>query len=47
MAIISLRNRAYVKASMVLTRANNLFIHNYKITSKYYFKTHFNGPGDV
>ena len=26
---MSLRSRSYVKASMVLTRADHLFIHNY------------------
>ena len=26
---MSLRSRSHVKASMVLTRADNLFIHNY------------------
>ena len=29
MAIISLRNRSRVKASVVITRADHLFIHNY------------------
>ena len=29
MALMSLRSRYHVKASMVLTRADNLFIHNY------------------
>ena len=29
MALISLRSRSHVKASMVLTRADHLFIHNY------------------
>ena len=29
MALMSLRRRCRVKASMVLTRADNLFIHNY------------------
>ena len=29
MALISLRNRSHVKESMVLTRADHLFIHNY------------------
>ena len=29
MALMSLRNRSRVKASMVLTRADNLFIHTY------------------
>ena len=29
MAIMSLRSRSRVKASMVLTRADHLFIHNY------------------
>ena len=31
----------HVKVSMVLTRSHNYFIHNYIITSKYYFKTYF------
>ena len=51
MALMSLRSRSHVKASVVLSRADNLFIHNYKITSKYYFKTHFikiiNGPDEA
>ena len=29
MALMSLRSRSHVKASMVLTRADHLFIHNY------------------
>ena len=29
MAIMSLRSRSHVKASVVLTRADNLFIHHY------------------
>ena len=29
MALMSLRSRSHVKASMVLTRAVHLFIHNY------------------
>ena len=29
MAIMSLRSRSHVKASMVITRADHLFIHNY------------------
>ena len=29
MALMSLRSRTHVKASMVLTRAEHLFIHNY------------------
>ena len=29
MAIMSIRSRSHVKASMVLTRADHLFIHNY------------------
>ena len=29
MAIMSLRSRSHVKASMVLTRADHLFLHNY------------------
>ena len=29
MALMSLRSRSHVKASMVLTIADNLFIHNY------------------
>ena len=29
MVLMSLRNRSYVKASMVLTRADHLFIHTY------------------
>ena len=29
MALMSLRIRSHVKASMVLTRADHLFIHNY------------------
>ena len=29
MAIMSLRSRSHVNASMVLTRADHLFIHNY------------------
>ena len=33
MALMSLRSRTHVKECMVLTRANNLFIHNY-ISSK-------------
>ena len=32
MAIISLRSRSHVKASVVLTRADHLFIHNYIIS---------------
>ena len=32
MALIFLRSRSHVKASMVLTRADNLFIHNYIIS---------------
>ena len=29
MALMSLRSRSHVNASMVLTRADHLFIHNY------------------
>ena len=29
MALMSLRNPSHVKASLVITRADNLFIHNY------------------
>ena len=29
MGLMSLRSRSHVKASMVLTRADHLFIHNY------------------
>ena len=29
MALMSLRNSSHVKASVVLTRVDNLFIHNY------------------
>ena len=29
MALMSLRSRSHVKASMVLTRADHLFIYNY------------------
>ena len=29
MALLSLRSRSHVKASVVLTRADHLFIHNY------------------
>ena len=50
MTIMSLRSRSHVKASMILTRADHLFIHNYivyKIISKYYFKTYCNGPDVV
>ena len=32
MALMSLRSRSRVKASMVLTRADHLFIHNYIIS---------------
>ena len=32
MALMSLRSRSHVKASMVLTRADHLFIHNYIIS---------------
>ena len=38
------RSRSHVKASMILMRTDHLRIHNYKITSKYYYKTYFNGP---
>ena len=38
MALMSLRSRSRVKASVVLTRADH-FTQLYKITSKYYFKT--------
>ena len=41
MALMFLRRRSYVKASMVLTRIDHYYIHNYiennnKILSKYY-----------
>ena len=29
MAIMSIRSRSHIKVSMVLTRADHLFIHNY------------------
>ena len=29
MALISLRSRSHVKAAMVLTRADHLYLHNY------------------
>ena len=29
MALMSLRSRSHIKVSVVLTRANHLFIHNY------------------
>ena len=29
MALMSIRSRSHVKASVVLTRADHLFIHNY------------------
>ena len=29
MALLSLRSHSHVKASVVLTKANHLFIHNY------------------
>ena len=32
MALMSLRSRSHVKASVVLTRADHLFIHNYIIS---------------
>ena len=32
MALMSLRSRSHVKASVVLTRAYHLFIHNYIIS---------------
>ena len=41
MAIMSLRSRSHVKASVVLTRADYLFIPNYIRSLKYYFKTYF------
>ena len=50
MALISLRSRSRVMASMVLTRAVNLFIHNYIRSLLYiyiyicYFKTYSYGP---
>ena len=48
-ALMFIRSRSRVKASMILTRADHLFIHNYirsilVITSKYYYKTYYNGP---
>ena len=43
MALWSLRIRSLVKSSMVLTRADHLFIQYYT----YYFKTYFNGPGGI
>ena len=58
MALMSLRSRSRVKASMVLTRADHLFIHNYirSLLNNYfkinliYFKAHFikliNGPDE-
>ena len=50
MALMSLQSRSHVKASMVLTRVDQLFIHNY-IRSlqyyKYYLKTYFIGPDRV
>ena len=44
MALMSLRSRSHVKASVV--NESRSFIHTqlYKITSKYYFKTHSNDP---
>ena len=47
MALMSLRSRSHVKSSMVLTRADLFYTHLYKITSKYYFKSHFNGPDEA
>ena len=44
MALMSLRSRSHVNASIILTRADHLYIQLYKITSRYYFKTYFNGP---
>ena len=50
MALMSLRSRSHVKASMVLTRADHLFIHNYIRSLLNNIKTHFikliNGPDE-
>ena len=48
MALISLLNRSHVKKSMVLMRADNLFINNYirsllSTSLQYYCKTYFIG----
>ena len=52
MDLMSLRSRTHVNASMILTRADHLFIYNHirylsDITSKYYFKTYFNGADEA
>ena len=41
---MSLRSRSHSKASMVLTRADHLYINNYVFTSKLYLNTYCNGP---
>ena len=46
MTLMSLRSRSHVKASMVLTRFDH-YTQLYKITSKYYFKTYFNGADEA
>ena len=44
---MSLRSRSHVKASMVLTRANHLFIHNYiRSLINFYIKL-INGPDEA
>ena len=53
MALMSLRSRYHVKASIVLTRADHLFIHNYirsllnNILKKYPFYKIINGPDEA
>ena len=50
MALMSLRSRSHVKASMVLTRADHLFIHNYIRSLLNSILSHFikliNGPDE-
>ena len=47
MAVMSLRSCSHVKVAMVLMRAGHIYTQLYKITSKYYFKTYFNGPDEA
>ena len=51
MALMSHRSRFHVKASIVVTRADHLFIHNYIRSLLNNFKTDFlkliNGPDEA
>ena len=48
MTQMSLKSLSHVNLSIVLTRADHLFIQKlHKITYKYYVKTYCNGPDEA